>query len=869
MEIGFPHGFTPVQRRDWPLYSWQSDDSKTKPWTSARCNRLLRPLTSRILILRKDRARFPSGIQDSSSKAIEVAPKVTVESTSNQDDNSSSDAEWARPRKRIKRTYSGKTSSKNHKASKNKKNSKSLKELDHLAAGEISIPTPILNRARGQEFCRSPLLPHSLDHLNPTAGQNATRLAWLKEKSSRSKLADSLQSIRESIGESRCNTYEGIYNGLDNLLRDTASTTTSDSKKKGAKSLFSMCLRTIPLYIAEEEALASEAAVESGNKSALDSSNVTAEIYDELQLYSSSECGWEPLRCVVRSHGIHTITSAIEAGLFEEQFSQALMNLCISTGASEEGEMILSSILGSKIFPRPKTIYSRFSDDRTTRTLTLLRDVAAETKKTSYRYQYLTSLISNGKLPLDWIATKEFSLFWTDAIKSLSHDLPEVEASTFIETVLSILATRICCDENSDSCHSTDAGFCEAVKHTFSSLLVTLSAISILSIESERPENPGVLTRRSPIYTRTTSLLQSCWAGCEHLNVTTGRNVSLLLAANMVVGFAGRNSELGLTFTNRLLAELRRHGDRPRGHSTAYGSLAVFISQVARCCGKTAVDSGLKYLEALHHWLDELISTDTSCEGSIIYELLIDSAFAFAKQMPDRRHLDYAEALNKRFHGKVATNWESPYSNRSHHIRTGFRWEEGISEWIAATPAPVVEKRKHFENWVQDDGSEDESPFRYGPTLPRNERSRPTFQTQIELPSSPGVDELGTSCNSYSAQTSDSECITDTTPLRLLQRSARIRQLMAKTSDEGVNRSRKERARASQGREWQVFEEGSDDELSSSGRFQQGHALADITNAASLSRRSSQKGVRSSKGLKILGYQENSILEDSEDELCA
>ncbi|KAH8815785.1 hypothetical protein F5884DRAFT_666896, partial [Xylogone sp. PMI_703] len=595
MEAAPQCGFTPVRRRISSSPSWRWHNTKAKAWTAARCHRLLRPLTSKVSILSKNQFRSSAETQTIPHQHSETTQELSVEDSRSPDDDSAADAEWARPRKRIKRTYSGRHGHRFSASQGESKKSLASKATNSSLPGEISVPTPIINRKTDQENYYLPVPQLQLDYVHSNLRQDTKRRHWAKGRDSRVKLVDSLQSIRRLTGDSRCGTYEGIYNSLETLLRDTSCSTSSAPGKKGARSLFSMCLKVVPHYIAEEEALASEEAAESGNKLALESSYVAAEIYDELESLGSSESGWAPLGIVTRAHGICIIVNAIQSGVLEENFSEALVTLCTHAEASDGAESIISGLLSNKSFPPPKTIYSLFSDDESTRSLVILSEYARLTGRTSYQYKHLTSLIANGRLPYE--------------------------------------------------------------------------------SSKEHPNN------------------HSC----------------LLLAANLVICLASQTEGKKNCFVERILSELRRHEKSSPNRSMSYGNLVLFISQVARCCGKCEIESGFECLESLHGWLEDSVSKDSGGESDILYELIIDSAFTFAQQMPHQKHLDYAENLNKRFHGKVATSWQSPLSNKSHSIRAGFRWEEGISEWIAATPAPMAEKIRCFEDWAQEDESENDS----------------------------------------------------------------------------------------------------------------------------------------------------------------
>ena len=95
-------------------------------------------------------------------------------------------------------------------------------------------------------------------------------------------LAESLRDIRQKTTAARYTTYEGIYNGLEALLRATTPVKLETKRRKGARSLFSTSLRAVPRYIIQQEALLQAHMEETGSKSAIESRDISMEIYDQL-----------------------------------------------------------------------------------------------------------------------------------------------------------------------------------------------------------------------------------------------------------------------------------------------------------------------------------------------------------------------------------------------------------------------------------------------------------------------------------------------------------------------------------------------------------------------------------------------------------
>jgi hypothetical protein len=515
--------------------------------------------------------------------------------------------------------------------------------------------------------------------------------------------------MRRKTKASRYTIYEGIYNGLETLLRSTMGDV-PDVKKKGARSLFSMSLRAVPSYIAEEEANIER----TGTRFAIDTRDISTEIYDELEDFGSSARsghGWKQLRIIVRSHGIKVLGDAITAGLLDVDFCGVLVTLCIHTFATEEAEVLLSSLLCSGSFPAPKTLY-----DVGPRPFSMLWKFVEYTGRFSFQYNQLAALISNGALPLGWLATKEFRSVWTGVMQRLSPESVNSDALVFLETSLPLLA-------GSRTTSSFDSSLLAAVGHTFSSLLTTLLSIVILSREAADHNHDSEFKTSQAPYTHVTTLLQTCAIHYRLSKASTAQGV-LLFAAHMIVG--GQldqctNSEGPLM--ELLQGQTRDSDDDLDSTSNSYNDLVAFVCSVARCCGRGASSTGFEYLEYLHAILENL-SIDSA--GIDVFQgVIVDSAFAFAQQLPEQKHIDYASTVDAKFSGRDIKRNLRPISEADDDMRPGFRWEDGIGEWVMATPIGDSSKHESSAGCPLTKEDEAESPFRSPPRLSQNKAKRP------------------------------------------------------------------------------------------------------------------------------------------------
>lgn len=416
--------FTPVRRRQDTIVTKTTSLDDGKSWTTARCNRLLRPLISKVSALGR---LSPSENNSTKNKPTSIHrtkyEKIKDEDSSLEDDNGDEDDEWAPVRKKLKRTYSARsgksTRGRPPKISSEKRNqeySDIRQRMPFLVPGEISVPTPILNRTKGGpelDLGRSESLDETLEgkrHKRPKSRY------LTKDGEAHFELSEILRRLRRKTDASRYTLYEGIYNGLEVLLKATmADVDPMIQDRTGTRSLFSICLRTVPVVIKDEEEIF---ALEAGERSAVEVKDVSSEIYAELEALGHGNRGWKHLRTIVRAHGMQIIGDAITQGLVKTDFARALVLLCVHTACLEEAEQLISCLLKVTTCQDPKSIHSRTCDESSMFPLSVLDKFACYTGRRSFQVRQLKDMLISERLPLLWLATKEFSVVWTHVIQS-------------------------------------------------------------------------------------------------------------------------------------------------------------------------------------------------------------------------------------------------------------------------------------------------------------------------------------------------------------------------------------------------------------------------------------------------------------------
>ncbi|KAM3070228.1 hypothetical protein ACMFMG_010065 [Clarireedia jacksonii] len=677
--------FTPVRRKELTFSDGRIHRDIEKEWTATRCNRLLRRLTSKIAILQKERAR-----NWAKSQSIKRTSRTSL-NVDESEKESEHESNWIGPKKRVKRTYSGRSGSigygSDHRNSRRQIKTTTYSRMS-LFPGEIIVSTPLLNCALNKSTISSQAIPFKMR--SDGEMNKASKVFSIGPQA--------LRDVRKTTSSIHCTTYEGIYDHFKNLLEAT-QTKARALPKIGAKSLLSTCLRAIPQYISLEESIMSEEMEEGGSNSALEKRDVSMEVYDELEAFGSLGHGWAQLQNVVRAHGVYIICNAISDDLLDDQFSEKLVDLCIQFGDYDECQSLLSTILSRRKFPTPRKVEDSFLDHCSLRPLSLLWRFAKDTGRSGYHYRQLSNLIDSQRLPISWLATKEFEHVWTGIIQSLSTDEVRADAAQFMGASLPRLMEFACSNGSDASSISTTWGndMHAACKHNLISVLTTMTSIAILTQDGSTDvlEQPSENSKPSGRIHH--KLLRDCLTMVTTAQENPKDQSTIFLLANLVIGSgADQVPNLSVKLVDQNLSSLwEQHKSSANTVASNYTEVVNFISSVARCCGRAASNSGFEYLQRIHKALREWATSRLSKETSVWYEIIVDSAFTFAQQAPGEEYLKYAVSIDGELKSRTLARPTSSSLQHSASSPGAFRWEEGINAWVTRTPAQAQVSRKH------------------------------------------------------------------------------------------------------------------------------------------------------------------------------
>ena len=726
------------------------------PWNSARCNRLLRPLSSKITLLRKTIQSEPprrelckAGIAPPSpfhqtltaTKKLEKEPEISPRS-------------W----KKIKRTYSSRTNGQLSRESVVHDGDRAFKEMKDAV---IRLPFQLI---AGQLIAHQNDLVVKNGEQNSSAQRITPRAARGIQKTAQPFYDSQVPSCGVMTGYSSRRLIEGICKALEALLRATTDEKPRDNI--GCRSLFSVCLRQIPSYIAEEQCLLNEEDPENDI-------DVASDVYTELEaLASAPDVGWEFLREVVRAHGLSLVREAIQEGLIEFSLSNHILSLCLGLKAYDEAECVIEGMIAwmksRRSLAKPNTGLcpgiphtvnkwpsshqtqpSLLTDD-SYRVATALSYHVSQSGRHGFMYRQMAIMLENRILPIQWTTSEVMIECWNDVIRSITRqDNHAQSAALLLQVAISMsykeefpvargnfqahdLRLRACQLANGcpilrsnksgqkvgmavqrQSIRSGEADTRREDKNntsqsTISNVLTVLSAITILrSPESALQSSHSALQSNHSVLLSMTLLRDIALEirrALELANIAfhTNRSWSVpaeplrlpLLSAGLVSVIsrkAGTDISPGEVIDLAALASL------PLSQELVCSS-GSFLCKVARCCDEANPGDGFRVVQIMVQDLLSIAMSETHekstrrfCSG-----MAQATAFAFSEDTGQARHLDWALDIE----GTIArTMDDSPKvvldktpARAFTRDNSGYKWEEGICEWIAKTPASALQR---------------------------------------------------------------------------------------------------------------------------------------------------------------------------------
>lgn len=670
------------------------------PWNVSRCNRLLRPLSSKLTKLRKELERSRSTTQELRTTSSAFATKHTPQKTTNftrpankpRGFDKARDPDWRPGAKGTKRTYGGR------KAKGTYAPVVCNPDAHHVARpGEIAF-TPLIARM-GRQMMDSPL------------AQGSPLKKYTKHRGPLVAPIDRTESLGAQLPADVKKLMMGMLEAYANILNATHE----KKVRKGTSSLMSACLRKLPAYIELEEHFAELDQMEEEEE--MEDRDIANEVYEHLetQFEQRRGQGWRPFRQVVRAHATALLCRAVTDEVLALDSLVYFHNHCLAAGAFDEAEELLIAALPAlEPLPMPLNVRADLFGEKSLY-MSTVKSFVDRSGRFRFLYELLEHMVAHELLGLEWLATAHMRPVWDRLVRTITEGDCRTLASCsrFIETCMlagmGLPDERLLLDESTGSVArhfvpSAKEDLRQALNTTYSSLFTVLCSISL--VNSGRDEAAGkAITKRvnwtldavanalashSDINTEIRLLEASsedlqvfaqraCWAIFSPFLVRLGQDVSDDCTTRMST--VGLMRQLGDT--------VYQYSSNGPNSSSILASIPLLVSATARGTGRIWQDDGFAQLKRLVQAMTSLSGHRLPHKLWTLKRVALESATEFANDTDDSEHLKYAHEMEKqmRTSGRLVL---VPTPRKADTPTTaaggGFRWEDGIGEWVACTP---------------------------------------------------------------------------------------------------------------------------------------------------------------------------------------
>ncbi|EPE10180.1 hypothetical protein F503_05275 [Ophiostoma piceae UAMH 11346] len=575
---------------------------------------------------------------------------------------------------------------------------------------------------------------------NPIPGHGYyRRLPRLGSNNAAKTPADEEWAILSKEMPIECQTlYESVFRTVGCILRATTDTQGTTGKPN---SLLSMCLRKVPLFIS----MCEDAERKESEEKQAGTSSVSLDIYNDLESMGRAGRGWNHLRTVVREHAFNILKESCAEGLFHFAFIRLLVRLCVSTKAYSQAEALMSVLFdvhklaaprGQHLFQQPTDVNSGIPDSAGAfSSLSLLIQYSHETGRASAPLRLITSLLESGHLPPAWLSTRAFTNVWHRVARLLSsRGTTACDEAVLLDFMVSALSSLLKSRPEDDihsqtpqasprNCESATPLSSSSSYHALVSILGTMCAISIIQREALLGGHSTGTVHEPAVAKRLANTIHCCLAEIDS-NPRRQKGLPrryLLELALCVLGFgACRDEDDAGPIDDTRFRRFGQVDDVVQGQ--LYDVTVAFATSVAENCGRgskpsiSSVPDVRDYLRNICLHFSKRLGGVVNCESAedMSGHLLADSAFLLASRSSDLRDLAFAESLGKSMTQKASLNClsaprarctsmfavtpqtlETPLPRAQTGPATlpglfeGYRWEEGISEWVISTPISV------------------------------------------------------------------------------------------------------------------------------------------------------------------------------------
>lgn len=657
------------------------------PWTVSRCNRLLRPLASKIPALRRYEIRHHENVEEGKYvKLGNTFAKLAVLSKLSEADLLRVDLLTHRGRAR--RTYRSYGSTQRHDPPPASPATPGL--------SDIHLSTPFVEKIREQ------------------AQQNPNI-----EVVDASGLERNVIPTSKRMKKSQCISPRTQSLARDDFISLLNATCEEPEDQTSSRSLFAMCQRQVPAYMLEEKQWRL-------SQDRDDKSDVENETYKMLEEYgTTSPNGWTLLKGIVKAHGILLIESAVREGLFDNREVGLLLDACRSFCECEANIRIETAFLHS--YSSPSLPVRRWDNNHVYRCVQFLdynsdhkSDLESEPWTHASKFHYMNSTLLEKTAPAEALPSPLVQRTWKLALHALIS--PNLFASgpacVLLETILlcssglNPLATdRLLCKFPKE--RKSYLRFIEkpapayeptrfasrreparTLQGTCRGICVYLATLAILPDTSDKTKHNNSTLKFSNVLWNTSVGIMRAYTLPDLLEASRYADLSVVAAqvlfSHVIVLIANKQEgggdphclliEQRLKFIAGMLTE-QQTTSTPTPVSVT--KLSQLLSDVARNLQDRGGAIGFDVLQRTCNHFMQYDSEDQQGKN-LFRHIALESSMMMSQRTQESTHRKYAANVEASVAKYMATL--APTNVPGKRKNPSLRWEEGLCEWVTATP---------------------------------------------------------------------------------------------------------------------------------------------------------------------------------------
>ncbi|KAF2424424.1 hypothetical protein EJ08DRAFT_681944 [Tothia fuscella] len=753
-------------------------------WDVSRCNRLLRPIVSRIATLRKlkdlKESRIAALKEQSPTNSLlssEVTqkPKLRPRSFSSEAfQPKEKDPDWLSlssgplKKRKIGRQYSARS------AVASKSESSNVAEGPCLQPGELTIPTPYTSKVA------PPTVPTTAkeDEENKASTLGRPRIV----------VGDIVTQRFMSKAEEEPAVVQGLVKGFLDVMDATSTHVTKPVPSSlGSRSLFSSCLRRLPAWVQQEQA---RIVAEVEEHRDITEHDIADELYEFLVGTFELKLGqgvWIPLREIVRAQAVSLVKKAVSEGLISREDTRSLIRHLLNpqrrknaTPAPIEAEALMLQLVATETplsasgncCLKKSHLYAHSLNNIGI----ISKEMDAERRR-DFELRGFKTLITSADIPVEWLATAKMTPLWSNALRSILDTAPASasfvdHASRFsVRDAFMFLQTAVAfgtgCTPSSTGAHKilaeipahfgqgshcprcprpasgTFLARSSAQQHALSSKLATaktqlsnaftktLSSLSTIlasfvvasTLDSSQRVNVDVDSVSWILNSLSMDILlhgaqQFAGGTSSTISKCEAFRMSSILVSTLVCQLAGYRLKHGLVESNvNEIVDIVSLLDTTTVHNTStqpgiVDSLPELICSILQGSSKIVGTSSLTTVQHLIRSLADPKAggfTLTSSTRFFLRRLALSTALEYSHRQKTSESQALVREVEKNMSSaELSKTSRTPVrpSSKSRFVEAipqGFRWEEGICEWVAATPhtkaLALVDEQPEVVSW--------------------------------------------------------------------------------------------------------------------------------------------------------------------------